>query len=88
VRLKIDLVLFSETNLKPHMRFYIPNYDIYQTDREDRHKCGTAVAVKQGFPHACVNLPPLLSVEATGVCISIRNTEFFLAAVYKSQQRL
>jgi hypothetical protein len=70
------------------MRFYIPNYDIYQTESEDRHKCGTSVAVKQSFPHTCVNLAPLLSVEATEVCISIRNTKIFLPALYKSQQRV
>jgi hypothetical protein len=29
--LKIDVALFSDTYLKPHVRFYIPNYDIYRT---------------------------------------------------------
>jgi hypothetical protein len=43
--LKIDLALFSDTHLKPHMRFYIPDYDIYRTDRGDEHKGGTAVGV-------------------------------------------
>jgi exonuclease III len=27
--LKTDVALFSETHLKPHMRFYIPNYDFF-----------------------------------------------------------
>jgi hypothetical protein len=67
----MDVALFSETHCKPHMRFYIPNYDIYQTDSEDGHKGGTAIPVKKAIPHTCVNLPPLLSVEATGVCIPI-----------------
>jgi hypothetical protein len=31
---------------------------------------------------------PLLSVEATGVCIPIGNTEMLLAALYKPPQRL
>jgi hypothetical protein len=87
--LKIDMALFSETHLKPQMRFYIPNYDFYWTDREDGHKGGNAVAVKKkGIPHTCVDLPPVLSVEATGVYIPIGNTEMFLAAPYKSPQRL
>jgi hypothetical protein len=64
------------------------NYDFYWTDHEDLHKVGTATAVKKGIPHTCVNLPPLVSVEATGVCILIENTEMFCAAVYKSLQRL
>jgi hypothetical protein len=36
--LKIDLALFTETHLKPHMRFYIPNYHIYRNDRLDGNK--------------------------------------------------
>jgi hypothetical protein len=40
--LEIDLAVFSETHLKPHMRFYIPNSDIYWTDCQDGHKGGTA----------------------------------------------
>jgi hypothetical protein len=34
------------------------------------------------------NFPPLPSVEATGICIPIGHTGMFLAAVYKSPQRL
>jgi hypothetical protein len=70
------------------MRFYIPNYDIYQTDREDRHKGRTAIAVKKGIPHTCADLPPLPSTDVTGVCIPIGNTKIFLAAVHKYLQRL
>jgi hypothetical protein len=34
-----------------------------------------------------VNLPPLVSVQAIGVCIPIGNSEVLLAAVYKSLGR-
>jgi hypothetical protein len=64
------------------MRFYIPNYDFYQVDHEDRHKGETAVAVKKGNPHTCINLPPLLLVKATGVCILIGNTELLIDCSY------
>jgi hypothetical protein len=47
-------------------------------------KGGTAVAVRRGVPHNYVDLPPLVSVEATGVCIPIGNSEVLLASVYKS----
>jgi hypothetical protein len=53
-----------------------------------RDKGRTATAVKKCIPHRCADLPPLLSVEATGVCILIGNTEILLAAVYKSLQRV
>jgi hypothetical protein len=39
---KTDVAQFSETYLKPHMRFYIPNYD-NQTDHEE----GTKVELPQ-----------------------------------------
>jgi exonuclease III len=78
---KIDMTLFSERHLKPHMRFYVPNYDIYRIYCEDGHKGVTSVAVKKGIPHTHVDLPPLLSVEAAGVCIPIGNTEMFLVVV-------
>jgi hypothetical protein len=58
--LKIDVALFTETHLKPHIRFYIPNYHIYRNNRLDGYKSGTAVAVKKGIPHTYVDLPLLL----------------------------
>jgi hypothetical protein len=78
---KIGVALFSETYLKPYERLYSPNHDIYRTDRGDRHNGGNSVAVMKDIPHTCVDLLLLLSVEATGFCISIGNTEMFLAAV-------
>jgi hypothetical protein len=52
---------------------------------QSERKRGTAVAARKGIPHMQVELPPLVSVEATGVCIPIGNQEILLAAVYKSQ---
>jgi exonuclease III len=85
--LHIDVALFSETHLKPHERFYIPNYHFYRIDLYPEGKGGTAVAVRKGIPHKHVDLPPLISVEATRVCIPIGNTETLPAAVYKSPGR-
>jgi hypothetical protein len=85
--LHIDVPLLSETHLKPHERYYIPNYHFYHTDCFPGRKGGTAVAVRKGIPHNHVDLPPLVSVEATGVCIPIGNSEVLLEAVYKSPGR-
>jgi exonuclease III len=71
--LHIDVTPVSETRLKPRERFYIPNYHFYRIDRHPGRKGGTAVAVRNGIPHSHVDLPPLISVEATGVCIPIGN---------------
>jgi exonuclease III len=50
---QIDVALFSETHPKPHIGFYIPNFDIYRTDGQDGSKDGIAVAVKKGIHHTC-----------------------------------
>jgi exonuclease III len=85
--LHVDVALFSETGLKTHDRFFIQIFHFYRTDRHPGRKGGTAVAVRKGIPHNHVDLPPLNSVEATGVSISIGNSEVLLAAVYKSPGR-
>jgi hypothetical protein len=84
---RIDVALLSETHLKPHERFYISNYNFYRTDLFPGRKGGNAVAVRKGIPHNHVDLPPLVSVEATGVCVPTGNSELMLAAVYKPPGR-
>jgi hypothetical protein len=75
------VALFSERHLKPHERFFIPNFHFNRTDRYPGRKGGTAVSVRKGIPHNLVDLPPLVSVEVTGVCIPIGNSEVLLAAL-------
>jgi hypothetical protein len=82
--LHIVVALFSVTHLKPHDRFHIQNYHFYRIDREPERKVGTAVAARKGIPHMYVDLPPLVSIEATGVCMPLGHQEILLAEVYKS----
>jgi hypothetical protein len=76
--LHIYVALLSDTHLKPHERFFIPNYHFYRIDRFPGRKGGTAVAVRKGIPHTHVGLPPINSIETTGVCIPIGNSEVLL----------
>jgi len=78
-----DVALLSETHLKPHERFFIYNYRVYRTDRFPNLKGGTAIAVRHSIPHAHVDVPPLQSIEATGISVPIASSEVLLAAVYK-----
>jgi hypothetical protein len=78
----VYVALFSETHLKPHERLFISNYNFYRTDRHPGRKGGNAVAVGKGVPHSYVDLPLLLSVKVTGVCIPIGNSEVLLASFY------
>jgi hypothetical protein len=77
----IDVAFLSETHLKPHERFFIPNWHFYWTDCFPRKKGGTAVAVRKGIPHCHVDLPQHVSVEATGVCLLTGNSEVLLADI-------
>jgi hypothetical protein len=77
----------EETHLKSHKRFFIHNYNFYRIDRCPGIKGGTAVAVRKGIPHSHVDLPPLISIEAAGICIPTGNSAILLAAVYKSPCR-
>jgi hypothetical protein len=79
--LHIDVAPLSETHLKPHERFFIPNYCFYRTDHFPRRKGGIVVAVRKGIPHNHLDLPPPVSIETSGVCIPVGNSEVLLAAV-------
>jgi hypothetical protein len=81
--LHVDVTLFSETHLKPRERFFIRNYHFHRTDRHMGRKSGTAVEVTKGVPHNYVDLPPLVSVEATVGCVPLGNSKILLASVYK-----
>jgi hypothetical protein len=68
-----------------HERFFIPNDHIYRIDRFPGRKGGTAVAVRKVIPHNRVDLPPLISIEATRSCIPMENSDVLLAAVLNLQ---
>jgi hypothetical protein len=85
--LHVDVALFSETHLKPQERIFISNFHFYGTDHYPGRKGGTAVTVRKNISHNHVDLPPLVSVEATRVFIPIGNSEVMLAAAYKSPGR-
>jgi hypothetical protein len=76
------MALHSKTQLKPHEKFFIPNYHFYRTGRFPGRKGRTAVG--RGIPHNRVDLPSLVSVEATRVSRTIGNSEVLLAAPCKS----
>jgi hypothetical protein len=82
--LHIDVALLSDTHLKSHERYFILNYHVYWTDRIPGRKGGIVIAISKDIPHNHAELPPLVSIEATGVCIPIGNSELPLAAIYKS----
>jgi hypothetical protein len=76
-----------ERHLKLHESFLIPNYHFYLNDGLPGRKGGTSLAVRKCIVHNHVDLPLLASVETSGVCIPIGNSEVLLAAVHKPSGR-
>jgi hypothetical protein len=66
------------------MWLYIHSYDFYRNNRFRGRNGSTALAVRKGIPQKHVDLPPLVSIYATGGCISIGDSEMLLSAVCKS----
>jgi hypothetical protein len=79
----IDATLLSETHLKHYEKYFIANNHFYRTGRFLGRRGGNAFAARKGIPHNHVDLPPFLSIEATGGCILICNSEVLLTAVCK-----
>jgi hypothetical protein len=47
-------------------------------------KAQLPLLLEKAFPRNHVDLPPLILLEATGVCVPSGHSEVLLAAVYKS----
>jgi hypothetical protein len=57
--LLLDVAMLSDTHLKFHERFFIPNYHFYQTDCYPGRNGITVVAVRKGIPRQpCKPTPP------------------------------
>ena len=46
---QIDILVLTETFLKPKFNFHLPGYDIYKNDRLVGTKGGVAILVKKGI---------------------------------------
>jgi hypothetical protein len=84
----IDVFLLSQTNVISHGRFLISNNHFYRTGRFPGKKEGNCVVVKKRNSPYRADLPFLVSIEATGVCIRIGNCEMLFAAACVARPRL
>lgn len=81
VQHKIDIVLLSETHLRPNAPFKLRNMIGYRTDRQGLGG-GTAIYLRRTIPHREVTLPPLQQLEATAVSIWTDLGEVTFVATY------
>ncbi|GBO20729.1 RNA-directed DNA polymerase from mobile element jockey [Araneus ventricosus] len=71
--------MLQETKLRPQGKFFLANYSIYYSYRENQNQFqpsgGTAIAIKNNIPHYHLIPPTLHYVEATVVVINLKNCE-------------
>lgn len=79
----LDLVLLSETHLKPGNNLRLPNYDVYRNDRLDRELGGTAILIKRSIAHHRISTPALQNLEATTVSVDTSHGPLLVTSVYK-----
>ena len=82
----VDVMLISETHLKPSYRLRIPNYLVYRRDETSPHGVayrGLAVLIKRRIVHQPLDSPTLRSMSALGVVVQVGGNELQLFAAYR-----
>ena len=67
----LDIILISETHLKPNINFSVPNYNTFRTDRLHHRNGGTAVLVKRSLQACLVHEDRSNGYEATTVKLKL-----------------
>lgn len=82
----IDILLISETYLKSHLNFYIPNYKVYRLDRFAGTKGGVAIIIKANIKHKLMNSLNLKVVEGLAISVQTPRGYIVLISAYSVSQ--
>lgn len=85
---QIDIVIFSETWLKPTHIISTPNYDLYRNDRIGKIGGGVAIAIRKGIKHSLLTDINTSIIETIGVEVSGPNCDIKFIATYFSGTKL
>lgn len=80
---KIDIVIVTETYLKPHVKISLPNFVCLRRDRLSRPGGGVAIFIKKSIKHARIN-PDVINLESVAIQINNNNKIITIAAAYNS----
>ncbi|XP_063244583.1 uncharacterized protein LOC134544777 [Bacillus rossius redtenbacheri] len=83
-----DLVLLTETWLKPHLALDVPGYVCHRADRHAGPRGGVAVLVRCHIPHYRRAVPALAAAEAVAVRLTSTRPALTVAAVYLQPNRV
>lgn len=78
----IDILLISETYLKPDIAFHIPHYLIYRADRNDQSGGGVAIMIKNSIPHTLLPNIALLSIENISIQLAFPHSYLKITSCY------
>ena len=83
----IDIACIQETHLTENLRFTVRGYQTYRLDRENRHKGGVLVLVRNNIPATQIKVDTDNQSEITGVEISLGEKQIRLYNVYCPQDK-
>lgn len=82
-----DIILLSETFLKPNHKFTVPYYQIYRTDRLDSNCGGTAILIKTNIKHKSINSPQSNSFnDTTGIKVYLNGQTIKIFSIYSTNK--
>lgn len=81
-KFNIDIILITETHLKPGMGFHIPHYYIYRNDRTDQACGGVAIAIKKSISHTLLPNVALQSIENVSLYVVLPHGSLRVTCCY------
>lgn len=78
----LDIMMITETFLKPGIKFSIPNYRVYRLDRETGPKGGVAIVIKASIKHKIMKSMNLKVIEALGIIVETQYGTVTLISAY------
>ena len=78
----IDILLITETFLKPHIAFHIPNFLIYRNDRLNQTGGGVAIIIKNSINHNILPILQLQTIENISIMVPTANFLLKISCCY------
>lgn len=79
----IDIILLTETHLKPHVSCSLPNYKFHRFDRDGQSGGGVGIIIKNSINHSLLPDLNLKAIETIAISVkNINGTNLTIRCVY------